>query len=181
MELSQRWREVYEEARQFSEEVARLPDDCHCQDADAHLEERCPCCVDYRRASEPRDPGRKCTDILACLRADVSLLCEDFKQVAGPLVKGTESELPSTSGGASSFRRTTSSGSYRPWKESTRRSSGFGGPARSRECEASSVTPLTFASTATSSTQGCNTRNRRIVSPTYRQAARACGRQGATP
>jgi hypothetical protein len=87
MNLLQQWRDLYEEVIQFSETIARLPEECECGNAEAHLEERCPCCHGHTRASEPQGHGERCSDVIERLHADLALLCEDFKRTAGPLEK----------------------------------------------------------------------------------------------
>lgn len=85
VDLMQQWRNVYQEAIALVEEVERLPDECPCGDADAHLNRRCRCCGSRGHASQPQAHSQSCTELLACLRADFALLCEDFTRMAGPM------------------------------------------------------------------------------------------------
>lgn len=86
MRLTEAWQEVYREAVQFTETIARLPNECHCGDAEAHLEGRCPCC-DGSHALAPHGAGVPCTEMLSRLRADFSMLWEDVKRVLAPVEK----------------------------------------------------------------------------------------------
>lgn len=85
VDLMQQWRNVHEEAIALVEEIEHLPDECPCGDADAHLNRRCPCCGNHAQAGQPQDHSQRCTDLLASLRADLALLCEDFTRLAGPM------------------------------------------------------------------------------------------------
>ncbi|MEW6735936.1 MAG: hypothetical protein AB1489_31875 [Acidobacteriota bacterium] len=85
MDLLQLWQSIYQEVVQLAEIVQRLPDNCECGDADAHLEERCMCCDGHKRAKQPRDGGQNCSTILANLRVNLAMLCKDFTTVAEPI------------------------------------------------------------------------------------------------
>lgn len=79
------WNSVDKEAIQLCDAIDNLPDHCECGDAEAHLEGSCPCCRGRTIVSEPHKQSTSCTVLLARLRADVTLLCQDFKQLATPL------------------------------------------------------------------------------------------------
>lgn len=83
MDLLQLWQNVYREAGQLAEAVERLPDECACGDAGAHLEGRCRCCDIQGRAGGHPGGGENCETMLARLRANLTMLTEDFA-VAGP-------------------------------------------------------------------------------------------------
>lgn len=83
MELLQLWHQVYQEAVRFSVAIASLPEACECGDAEAHLAGRCRCCV--HRSSPPHGASENCAASIERLRADISILCQDFSSVAGPL------------------------------------------------------------------------------------------------
>ena len=81
-DLSELWTEIYHEAIQLCESIERLPDQCECADADAHLEGRCRCCSH----NEPvHGHGENCKTILERLRADLSMLCADFSIITTPI------------------------------------------------------------------------------------------------
>lgn len=85
IDLMKEWRNVYQEVVSLSGQIEHLPDECPCGDADAHLNGNCRCCGGHPQPVQPEVQSRNCTDILACLRADLALLCEDFVRVAGPM------------------------------------------------------------------------------------------------
>lgn len=85
MDLLELWQNIYQEVVQLAETVARLPDSCECGDADAHLEGRCRCCHGEEGAGEHRVSGDNCKTILARLRADLTMLSENFLSVASPM------------------------------------------------------------------------------------------------
>ena len=85
MDLLQQWRNIYQEAIHLAEEVEGLPDECPCGDADAHLEGRCLCCERHERKSGPHAHHENCVAVLARMRADLAMLCEDFMGIAGPM------------------------------------------------------------------------------------------------
>lgn len=85
VDLMQQWRNVHQEATSLAQEIERLPDECPCGDADAHLNGHCRCCGAHPQSIQPEVHSQSCTDLLACLRADLSLFCEDFVRVAGPM------------------------------------------------------------------------------------------------
>lgn len=85
VDLMEEWRNVSQEAASLSREVEQLPDECPCGDADAHLEGRCQCCGTHPHAVRSDAHSQSCTDLLARLRTDLALLCEDFMRVAGPM------------------------------------------------------------------------------------------------
>jgi hypothetical protein len=78
------WHGVCAEAVALADAVERLPDQCECGDADAHLGGRCRCCDGHSQAEGGRG-GENCTAILERLRADLTLLASDFELTAGPL------------------------------------------------------------------------------------------------
>ena len=81
MDLLKQWRMIYREIMDLYLTVSRLPNDCPCGDADAHLERRCECC----KSSEPaltETKGETCTAQLERLQIDLTVLCGDFSQVA---------------------------------------------------------------------------------------------------
>lgn len=92
MEFLDYWRSIYGEAVQFSDIVSGLPDGCECGDGATHFEGRCPCC-DSSHAAGPHEGAETCTALLERLRADLSMLCEDFHRLAAPLEKGAQEEL----------------------------------------------------------------------------------------
>lgn len=84
MEMLQRWFGIHAEAVRLCQAIERLPEACACGDAEAHLAGRCACC--RHRHSEGGDRhGENCGLVLARLRAEFAMLCQDFSQVAGPL------------------------------------------------------------------------------------------------
>ncbi|MCI0443998.1 hypothetical protein L0152_12395 [bacterium] len=88
-DLSELWSEIYQEAIQLCDSIERLPDQCECGDADAHLEGRCRCC----NQNEPaHGHGENCNTILERLRVDLSMFCRDFSTIASPIESaiGTE-------------------------------------------------------------------------------------------
>lgn len=85
VDLMQQWRNVYQEAISLAEEIEHLPDECPCGDADAHINGRCRCCGTHRQATPNQVHSLSCTDLLACLRADLTMLCDDFTRLAGPM------------------------------------------------------------------------------------------------
>lgn len=85
MELLQLWQSIYLETGQLADCVEGLPDGCECGDADAHLEGRCACCKGHDRADEHHGRHLNCQDILARLRADLTMLCKDFPMIAEPI------------------------------------------------------------------------------------------------
>ena len=85
VDLMQQWQTVYQEAISLVDGIENVPDECPCGDADAHLSAHCPCCGTHPQASQPEVHSQSCTDLLACLRADLAVLCEDFMRVAGPM------------------------------------------------------------------------------------------------
>ena len=91
MDLLQLWQSIYQEAVQLAETVERLPDRCECGDADAHLEGGCRCCDRSERTGEQARSGKNCNQILARLRADLTMLSEDFA-VAGPPLEASAFE-----------------------------------------------------------------------------------------
>jgi hypothetical protein len=91
MRLSELWQEVYREVMQFTETLARLPDECRCGDAEAHLEERCPCC-ESSHARGPLGAGGSCAETVSRLQADFSMLWEDVKRVSAPIEEAAPRE-----------------------------------------------------------------------------------------
>lgn len=85
MTLQGLWHGVYEEAMRLCDAMQSLPDQCECGDAAAHLEGRCRCCLHKALTQGTEHQGENCTTILFRLRADLSLFCQDFAHVAGPL------------------------------------------------------------------------------------------------
>lgn len=85
VDLMQLWRNVYQEVISLAEQIEHLPDECPCGDADAHLNGHCQCCGAHPQAIRSEVHSQSCTDLLACLRADLALLCEDYMRVAGPM------------------------------------------------------------------------------------------------
>lgn len=88
MTLLQQWQNVFREVIQLSKEIESVPDECRCGDAEAHLEGRRSCCGAHERTNTPGGYAENCIALLARLRADVSILCEDFARVAGPIKVG---------------------------------------------------------------------------------------------
>jgi hypothetical protein len=83
MELLQLWQSIYQETIELAIAVTRLPEECECGDADAHLEGRCRCCSTHLQAGEGRVGVVNCNVALARLQADLSMLSEDLA-LAGP-------------------------------------------------------------------------------------------------
>jgi hypothetical protein len=83
------WCEIYQEAVQLCEAIERLPDQCECGDAEAHLEGRCRCCGKDKAA---HGHGENCRAILTRLRADLSMFCQDFAAISVPLATGVGPE-----------------------------------------------------------------------------------------
>src|SRR3990172_5507483 len=81
-DLLQLWCEIYQEAIRLCDAIERLPDQCECGDAAAHLEGRCRCCGKDQPA---HGHGENCSAILTRLRADVSIFCQDFAAIARPM------------------------------------------------------------------------------------------------
>lgn len=82
MDLLQLWQNIGLEARDLATAVERLPDECECGDADAHLGGRCACCGGHTHggyAAESQD----CVVIISRLRADLAALGQDLS-IAGP-------------------------------------------------------------------------------------------------
>ena len=97
MDLMELWRTVYQEAVQLAEEIGQLPDACECGDADAHLAGRCPCCGSPGRQGGHARPRKDCHEILARLRADLTMLTQDLSAAGPPLeaaaLQGQQFEL----------------------------------------------------------------------------------------
>jgi len=87
MDPLRQWRDVYEEVIEFSGSLERLPEKCECGDAEAHLGGRCRCCHGHVPGSRHGPGGKACGERIARLRADLALLCEDFKRAAGAVQK----------------------------------------------------------------------------------------------
>ena len=82
MDLLQLWQNIAQEASDLATTVERLPDECECGDADAHLRGRCPCCSRHAPSSHSGD-SQDCVEIISRLRADLTVLSQDLS-VAGP-------------------------------------------------------------------------------------------------
>lgn len=85
MQLLELWRQIHAEVVQLSDAMARVPDECECGDADAHLEGRCSCCASHTPAKKPPSTAESCLAIIDRLRADLSMLTKDFSVAAGTL------------------------------------------------------------------------------------------------
>jgi hypothetical protein len=83
MDLIQLWQSINTEATHLAETVERLPDACDCHDADAHLAGRCACCTKNEGSVGFNQEAESCDEILARLRADLTMLSEDLA-LAGP-------------------------------------------------------------------------------------------------
>lgn len=96
MELLELWHNIYREANELVTAVERLPDDCECGDADAHLRGKCPCCGGHTRADHSGD-RHDCVESISRLQADLTLLSQDVSIVAPALnataLKSQRSEL----------------------------------------------------------------------------------------
>ncbi|MCI0614741.1 hypothetical protein L0244_17260 [bacterium] len=88
-DISQLWSEIYREAIQLCDSIDRLPDQCECGDAKAHLEGRCRCCGKDQVA---HGQAENCTTILTRLLADLSIFCQHFGAIVMPIemTVGTE-------------------------------------------------------------------------------------------
>ena len=82
MDLLQLWQNIGQEASDLATAIERLPDECECGDADAHLGGTCACCGGHKRAG-PSPEGQNCLEIISRLRADLTALGQDLS-VAGP-------------------------------------------------------------------------------------------------
>ena len=82
MDLLQLWQNIGQEATDLATAVERLPDECECGDADAHLRGRCACCGGHVPSVHPVD-GQDCVEIISRLQADVTALGQDLS-IAGP-------------------------------------------------------------------------------------------------
>lgn len=82
MDLLKLWQNIGQEANDLAAAVERLPDECECGDADAHLRGRCACCGGHTPSSHVAD-GEDCVSIINRLRADLTALGQDLS-VAGP-------------------------------------------------------------------------------------------------
>ena len=82
MDLLQLWQNIGQEASDLATAVERLPDECECGDADAHLGGRCACCGGHTRGGQSID-GPNCLEIISRLRTDLTVLGQDLS-VAGP-------------------------------------------------------------------------------------------------
>lgn len=88
-EFLQLWLEIYKEAIHLCEAIDKLPDHCECRDAEAHLEGRCPCCREHKDLTEVLAHTESCTVLLTRLRADLTILSQDFGRVAMPISAAT--------------------------------------------------------------------------------------------
>jgi hypothetical protein len=69
------WRDVYEEINSLCRTVAEIPDECACDNGDAHLNGRCPCCGNV---AEYRVPAcGTCDEQLERLRPVIDVLTAD--------------------------------------------------------------------------------------------------------
>lgn len=91
MDLLKQWRVIYREVMDLYLTVSRLPNDCPCGDADAHLEHRCECCKSSDGFAETELKGETCTAQMERLQIDLTVLCGDFSQVAASIGTGSES------------------------------------------------------------------------------------------
>ena len=82
MDLLQLWQNIGQEARDLATAIERLPDECECGDADAHLRGRCACCGGHTHGDHSAD-RQDCVVIISRLRADLTALGQDLS-VAGP-------------------------------------------------------------------------------------------------
>jgi hypothetical protein len=85
MELLEQWRGIYREVVRLSGAITEIPDVCECGHAEGHLDRSCRCCTKHEPSHAPTDHGETCTEMLTGLRADVSLLYEDFAGVGAPI------------------------------------------------------------------------------------------------
>ncbi len=89
MELLQLWQNIYREANELATAVERLPDECECGDAEAHLRGKCPCC-----GGHPGDhsTGRQdCVETIGRLQVDLTMLSQDVS-LAAPALNATALE-----------------------------------------------------------------------------------------
>jgi hypothetical protein len=79
---------VCDEVTALCDTLERIPENCECGDAQAHLEGACRCCHGHVAESAGSSGQPRCGERIAQLRADLALLCEDFTKAAGPVQKG---------------------------------------------------------------------------------------------
>jgi hypothetical protein len=89
--LFDRLRNVFFSAQVLAGDLDRVPPDCRCEDAIAHLDGRCCCTI------SPADPAKTgstkgCAEQLGRLRVDMSWVYEALKRGKASLGPGEESE-----------------------------------------------------------------------------------------
>lgn len=82
MELLKLWQNIHQEASDLATAVERLPDECECGDADAHLRGTCACCGGHTHGGNAAD-SQDCVVIISRLQADLTALGQDLS-IAGP-------------------------------------------------------------------------------------------------
>ena len=88
MAPSIQWRDLYEEVIHLCDSLESVPEECECGNAETHLEGACRCCHGHTAGSPASPDQPHCGERIARLRADLTLLCEDFQGVAGLVQKG---------------------------------------------------------------------------------------------
>lgn len=89
---SKQWREVCDEVTALCDTLEGIPEKCECGDAQAHLDGVCRCCHGHVAERVASSSQLHCGERIAQLRADLALLCEDFRKAAGPVQKSATGE-----------------------------------------------------------------------------------------
>jgi len=92
-QLLQAWRLIFQEGIQLCDGISKVPDSCACKDPDQHLNAQCDCVPDQMQSGDGHSQTESCSDILARLRADLTLFSQDFGSIAVPLANPAESGL----------------------------------------------------------------------------------------
>lgn len=79
------------EASELATAVERLPDECECGDADAHLRGRCACCRGHTPGGHSAD-GQDCVEIISRLRTDLTVLGQDLSVASSAWRLGLETQ-----------------------------------------------------------------------------------------
>lgn len=89
--LFDRLRNVFFSAQFLADDLDRVPPDCRCEDAIAHLDGRCGCTI-TRADSAKTGSTKACTEQLERLQVDVRWAREALKRGKASLSPGEESE-----------------------------------------------------------------------------------------